>query len=100
MCINTFIGICDLWQYFFLFYVGAMDCVLFVLLSWVLLFFQACWMVHQFSEIRFKQANSLEQAVTLTRQALCTDKELPVRVEAAVALQMLLSNQDKGNCFY
>ncbi len=38
----------------------------------------------------------MKNALDLTRNALCTDKELPVRVEAAIALQMLLTEQDKG----
>jgi len=57
---------------------------------------RACWVVHTLSEVKFKQDVSLAMALELTRNALCTDKELPVRVEAAIALQMLLSEQEKA----
>lgn len=36
------------------------------------------------------------KALELTHNALTTDKELPVRVEAAIALQMLLAEQDRA----
>ena len=32
----------------------------------------------------------------LLRGAMCSDKELPVRVEAALAIQMMLTEQEKG----
>lgn len=57
-------------------------------------------MLHQFSEVKFKDIANLEKAVIATRDALCTDKELPVRVEAAIGLQMLLTSQSKGKCCY
>ncbi|KAK2154166.1 hypothetical protein LSH36_275g06021 [Paralvinella palmiformis] len=60
---------------------------------------RACWVLNHFSEVKFKQPTTLEKAVELTRLAMCTDKELPVRVEGAVALQQLLGNQDKAKDF-
>ncbi|XP_046688941.1 LOW QUALITY PROTEIN: importin-7-like, partial [Homalodisca vitripennis] len=57
---------------------------------------RACWVLHYFSEIRFKQEQILAEAVCLTVNALLTDTELPVKVEAAIALQMLLTNQEKS----
>ena len=57
---------------------------------------QACWVIHTFSEVKFKQDVNLQRALDLTRNAMCTDKELPVRVEAAIAIQMLLSQQEKA----
>lgn len=53
-------------------------------------------MFHTFSEVRFKDDANLQRGLDLTRTALCTDKELPVRVEAAIALQMLLAEQEKA----
>ncbi len=53
-------------------------------------------MIHTFSEVKFKQEVNLSRALELTRNAMCTDKDLPVRVEAAIALQMLLSEQEKA----
>lgn len=57
---------------------------------------RACWVLHHFSEIRFKQEQILAEALCLVVNALLTDAELPVKVEAAIALQMLLTNQDKS----
>ena len=53
-------------------------------------------MLRYFSELKFKQEANLFQALECTKTCLCTDKELPVRVEAAIALQMLITEQDKG----
>ncbi|XP_012141645.1 importin-7 msk [Megachile rotundata] len=57
---------------------------------------RACWVLHYFSEIKFKQEQILVEAVRLTTSALLTDQDLPVKVEAAIALQMLLSAQEKA----
>lgn len=56
---------------------------------------RACWVLHYFSEIKFKQEQILAEATMLTVNALLTDTELPVKVEAAIALQMLLTNQER-----
>ena len=60
------------------------------------LILQACWVLHYFSEIKFKQEVILMEAMRLTINALLTDQDLPVKVEAAIALQMLLMAQDKS----
>ncbi|XP_069686580.1 importin-7 isoform X4 [Periplaneta americana] len=57
---------------------------------------RACWVLHYFSEIKFKQEAILAEAIRLTTNALLTDQDLPVKVEAAIALQMLLNAQDKA----
>lgn len=57
---------------------------------------RACWVLHYFSEIKFKQEEILVEAVRLTTNALLTDCDLPVKVEAAIALQMLLCAQEKA----
>ncbi|XP_015515096.1 importin-7 [Neodiprion lecontei] len=57
---------------------------------------RACWFLHHFSEIKFKQEAILVEAIRLTTNALLHDRDLPVKVEAAIALQMLLSAQDKA----
>jgi hypothetical protein len=58
--------------------------------------FQACWVLHYFSEIKFKEEAVLAEAIRLTTNALLTDQDLPVKVEAAIALQMLLNAQEKA----
>ena len=53
-------------------------------------------MLHYFSELKYKQDNNLMQALELSKDCLCNDNELPVRVEAAIALQMLVTQHEKG----
>lgn len=60
---------------------------------------RACWMLHYFSDLKYKQDNNLLQALEHTKDCLCNDNELPVRVEAAIALQMLVSQHDKAKQF-
>ena len=57
---------------------------------------QACWMLQQFSEVPFKNVSNLQRLIDLLSKALCEDKELPVRVEAAIAIQHVLVDQEKG----
>lgn len=53
-------------------------------------------MLQQFSEVPFKNISNLQRLVDLLAQSLCEDKELPVRVEASMAIQHILSDQEKG----
>ena len=53
-------------------------------------------MLHQFCEVKYRNEQSVVQALGLTKNCLCTDRDLPVRVEAAMALQGLLSEQTSG----
>ncbi|XP_063698998.1 importin-7 [Culicoides brevitarsis] len=55
---------------------------------------RACWVLHYFSEIKLKNIQTLQEIMRLTTEALLKDKDLPVKVEAAVALQMFLISQD------
>ncbi|XP_064603784.1 importin-7-like [Liolophura sinensis] len=57
---------------------------------------RACWVLHYFCELRFKNEQNLLQALMCTKTCLCSDKDLPVRVEAAIALQMLITEQEKA----
>lgn len=57
---------------------------------------QSCWVLHCFSPLRFHDELVLRNAVELVRQDLIEDKEMPVKVEAAIALQTLVSNQEQG----
>lgn len=57
---------------------------------------RACWMLQQFSEVPFKLVSNLQRLVELLARSLCEDKELPVRVEAALAIQHVLSDQKQG----
>lgn len=57
---------------------------------------QSCWVLHCFSPLRFHDELVLRNAVELVKQNLVDDKEMPVKVEAAIALQTLVSNQEQG----
>ncbi|XP_005989743.1 importin-7 isoform X2 [Latimeria chalumnae] len=57
---------------------------------------RACWVLHYFCEVKFKNDQNLQTALELTRKCLIDDKEMPVKVEAAIALQVLISNQEKA----
>lgn len=54
-------------------------------------------MTRHFSGMNFKSEENLMMAVELVKVALCSDKDLPVRVEAAIALQMIITEQSKGS---
>ncbi|KAK9876762.1 hypothetical protein WA026_015003 [Henosepilachna vigintioctopunctata] len=58
---------------------------------------RACWVLHYFAEYQFKVENFLIEAVNLTVRSLLYDKDLPVKVEAAIALQSLLNYQEKSH---
>lgn len=60
------------------------------------MFWQSCWVLHCFSPLRFHDELVLRNAVELVKQDLVDDKEMPVKVEAAIALQTLVSNQEQG----
>lgn len=60
---------------------------------------RACWVLHYFAEFSFKQETVLMEAVNLTIRALLFDKDLPVKVEAAIALQSLLNYQERSHKF-
>lgn len=60
---------------------------------------RACWVLHSFSETKFKNQQVLAEILRLTSNALLTDTELPVKVEAAIVIQMYLSSQDRASPF-
>ncbi|XP_072309448.1 importin-8 isoform X2 [Eucyclogobius newberryi] len=57
---------------------------------------RSCWVLHCFSPLRFHDEQVLRSAVELVKQDLVEDKEMPVKVEAAIALQTLVSNQQQA----
>uniref|UniRef100_A0A3B3SL01 Importin 8 n=1 Tax=Paramormyrops kingsleyae TaxID=1676925 RepID=A0A3B3SL01_9TELE len=60
---------------------------------------RSCWVLHSFSPLHFHNHLVLCNAVELVRQNLIADKEMPVKVEAAIALQMLVSNQEQAKVY-
>ncbi len=62
---------------------------------------RACWMLHHFADVKFKDRSVLGECLNLTVNSLLKQgEEVPVKVEAAIALQMLLVSQgDKTRVF-
>ncbi|XP_076329001.1 importin-7-like isoform X2 [Tachypleus tridentatus] len=59
----------------------------------------ACWLLHYFHKMKFSNDYNLIQAVQLAQHCLIQEKELPVKVEAAVTIQMLILSQEKAQEF-
>uniref|UniRef100_A0A8C5MQS0 Importin 8 n=1 Tax=Leptobrachium leishanense TaxID=445787 RepID=A0A8C5MQS0_9ANUR len=55
---------------------------------------RCCWVLHSFCALKFHNELNLQNAVDLVKKSLIEDKELPVKVEAVLALQALISHQD------
>lgn len=55
---------------------------------------RACWVLQSFGEVRFKNPEVLAEIMRLATNALLTDPDLPVKVEASIVLQVFLSSQD------
>lgn len=55
---------------------------------------RACWVLQAFGEVTFKNQAVLMEILRLATNALLTDPDLPVKVEAAIVLQVYLSSQD------
>uniref|UniRef100_A0A3Q3WKQ5 Importin N-terminal domain-containing protein n=1 Tax=Mola mola TaxID=94237 RepID=A0A3Q3WKQ5_MOLML len=60
---------------------------------------RSCWVLHCFSPLRFHDELVLRNAVELVKQDLIDDKEMPVKVEAAIALQTLVTNQEQAKLY-
>ena len=59
---------------------------------------RACWMLHYFADVKYKNPDILDQSFKLTiARLLKQDEEVPVKVEAAIALQMMLTSQVNMN---
>ncbi|XP_036433519.1 importin-8 isoform X2 [Colossoma macropomum] len=60
---------------------------------------RSCWVLHCFSPLKFHNELVLRNAVELVKQDLIADQEMPVKVEAAIALQTLVSNQEQAKIY-
>jgi len=54
---------------------------------------RACWVLHYFSDVKYHNEQVLGEAFRLTVNSLLHDKEPPVKVEAAIAVQMMLTSK-------
>ncbi|KAK3874176.1 hypothetical protein Pcinc_016350 [Petrolisthes cinctipes] len=57
---------------------------------------RACWILQNFDEIKFKSDQNIVAAMNCIQNALLNDHELPVKVEAAMALSAFLASQNKA----
>ncbi|XP_076861365.1 importin-8 isoform X3 [Brachyhypopomus gauderio] len=60
---------------------------------------RSCWVLHCFSTLKFHNELVLRNAVELVKQDLIADQEMPVKVEAAIALQTLVSHQEQAKIY-
>lgn len=59
---------------------------------------RAAWCFRQYGEAQFRTTSILSKAVNSLVRCLCSpDEELPVKVEAALAIQSILKNQEKAH---
>lgn len=54
---------------------------------------RSCWVIQHFSEAKFRNREIIVMTAEGLKQLLIHDKELPVRVEAAMAIQNFIGNQ-------
>jgi len=57
---------------------------------------RACWCIQNFSDIRYSSEDSLRYVLEQVLQCLLGQTALPIKVEAAIALQQLIKNQAVG----
>ncbi|XP_034259500.1 importin-8 isoform X1 [Pantherophis guttatus] len=57
---------------------------------------RSCWTLRSFSTLKFHNELNLKNAVELIKKSLIEDKEMPVKMEAAIALQSLISHQEQA----
>ncbi|XP_015795656.1 importin-7 [Tetranychus urticae] len=57
---------------------------------------RACWVLNYFSGTRFQRDSNLASVVRSVEMCLMHDKELPVKVQAAICIQGILTSQDKA----
>ena len=60
---------------------------------------RSCWVLHSFHEIKLKKVENLAKVMQLSTNALLNDSDLPVKVEAAVAIQMFLESQEDASTY-
>jgi len=57
---------------------------------------RACWVLHYFSDVKYNNEDVLREAFRLTVHCLLHDREPPVKVEAAIAVQMMLTSKGEA----
>jgi len=57
---------------------------------------RACWCIQNFSDIHYTSEESLRFVLEQVLQCLLGEQALPIKVEAAIALQQLIKSQALG----
>lgn len=57
---------------------------------------RACWVLQSFGDIKFKNEQTLIRILDFAIEKLLRDPDLPVKVEAAMIIQVYLTSQDKA----
>jgi hypothetical protein len=55
---------------------------------------RACWMLHHFCDVKLNDTTNAQKVTECVLQLLLHDKDLPVKVDAGVALQFLVKYQE------
>lgn len=56
---------------------------------------RACWVLHYFADTHFQNDMNAYRALDLVQQCIMHEKDLPVKVEAAICYQALVTSQEK-----
>lgn len=56
---------------------------------------RACWVLHYFADTHFQNDMNAYRALDLVQQCILHEKDLPVKVEAAICYQALVTSQEK-----
>lgn len=56
---------------------------------------RACWVLNYFADTKFQSDQNLHTAMMCTQKCLLQEQDLPVKVEAAICLQSLLTSQER-----
>lgn len=57
---------------------------------------RACWVLNYFADTHFENDVNLLRALELVQKCILQEKDLPVKVEAAICFQALVSSQEKA----
>lgn len=57
---------------------------------------RACWVLHYFADTKFNNEANLLKALELIQKCILNETDLPVKVEAAICLQSLITSQEKA----
>lgn len=60
---------------------------------------RTCWVMHHFNKVKFQNEGNQITALMMLESCILNDKELPVKLEAAIALQSIIANREKARVY-